>query len=288
MRATRGSPGGDQLSLELEGGLSRLPETLRPMVPRPIEQPFDSAEHLFEPAWGGRRALAFLEPAVATDAAGRWATADGRPSVRLVDARGRDLLSRLPELQELSFRLDARSAILDGEIVVVGHGGRADGPGLRQRLAHGGDGPVAFLVFDLPYLDGRPLLAQPLRRRRELLARTLRPGPEVVTVPAVEGEGIALYAAVVAQGLGGVLARVASSPYLPGVRSVLWRSVRAGVAPVVSAAVAAGDDAATATGTGPTVGGEPEVPARGSSGTAPAAPLLAVIRRLPLDETGEG
>ena len=39
----------DQLSLRLEAdGLPDLPD-LRPMLPRPLPEPFDSDEHLFEP-----------------------------------------------------------------------------------------------------------------------------------------------------------------------------------------------------------------------------------------------
>ena len=47
----------DQLSLRLEA--DRLPDLpdLRPMLPRPLPAPFDSDEHLFEPWWGGERAL---------------------------------------------------------------------------------------------------------------------------------------------------------------------------------------------------------------------------------------
>ena len=87
--------------------------------------------------------------------------------------------------------------------------------------------PVAFLAFDLLHLDGRSLLSQPLVRRREALRRVLRPGDEVVAVPAIATEGIALFEAVVAQGVAGILARQRQSPYLPGVRSRLWRFIAA-------------------------------------------------------------
>ncbi len=253
----------DQLSLDLAAGFPRLPAGLRPMLPRPAAEPFDSDRHLFEPAWGGRRALAFLEAAVEADGRGGWLTADGRGSVRLVDAVGRDVLERLPELRALPLRLESRSAVLDGELVAVDADGRCDATRLRSRLAGSGDGAVAFLVFDLLYLDGRPMLALPLTRRRELLLRAVRPGPDIVVVPAVETEGVALHAAVVAQRLAGVRARVSTSPYLPGVRSLLWRSIRADLA---------GRDNSPGAETHPA---EP---------AAPAAPILAVIRRLPLDE----
>jgi len=261
-------PPSHQLSLDLEPVRPLPPDSLRPMLPRPAPAAFDSPDHLFEPWWGGRRALAFLEPAVVETSGGVFLTSAGEPSVRLVDEDGRDVAPRLPELAGLALRIDAGSAVLDGELVVVDRGGRADEAALGRRLGGGLGAPVAFLAFDLLYLDGRPLLSWPLERRRRELARLVRAGPEIVVVPATPGEGRALHDAVTAQGLGGVLARVRRSPYLPGVRSRLWRLV---------AAASAQDAGAVET-----------VEAEESTATGPAnAPVLAVIERLPLPSDEE-
>ena len=85
--------------------------------------------------------------------------------------------------------------------------------------------PLSYLAFDLLHLDGRSLLNLALDKRRTLLRGVLRPGDEVVAVPPIASEGRALFEAVTAQGLHGIRARQRSSPYLPGVRSRLWRSV---------------------------------------------------------------
>ena len=120
----------DQLSLRLEPDvpvLPNLPATLRPMLPRPIAEPFDSDAHLFEPSWGGLRALALHR-------AGR-----GRRRRRR-DVRRRRRAGRcqpLPELAGLAVRVDARSAVLDGELVVVGANGLADADELARRLGGG-------------------------------------------------------------------------------------------------------------------------------------------------------
>ena len=53
----------DQLSLRLDAALPNPPATLRPMLARSLPEPFDSPDHLFEPSWGGRRALAIVGPA---------------------------------------------------------------------------------------------------------------------------------------------------------------------------------------------------------------------------------
>ena len=250
----------DQLSLRLEpeiATLPNLPDGLRPMLPRPAAEPFDSAAHLFEPAWGGLRAIAFIGPA---DAAG-----DG--DVRIVDGSGREVGAQLPELGGMAVRLDARSAILDGELVAVDDAGRADDAELRRRISGEPGRAIAFLAFDLLHLDGRSLLTVPLHRRRELLRKVLRPGDEVVAVPAIAAEGRALHAAAAAQGIAGIMARQRTSPYLSGVTSRLWQFIP------VTPAVAVGAAGARAA---------QEVLALEEHAPTAAAPVLALISRLPL------
>ncbi len=228
-------------------------------VPRP--DAFDSSDYLFEPTWGGHRALTYVGPAELA----------GTGDVRVIDPTGRDLASRLPELAGLAVRVAARSAVLDGELVVVDGRGRADDEGLRARLNGGAGRPVALLVFDILHLDGVWLLRTPLEKRRAILRRVLRPGDEVVVVPAIAGEGRALHDAVSAQGIAGVLARRRTSPYLPGVHSRLWRSIVATPEGEVAAEAPAPDIAP---------GMEPS-----ASGTGP---VLALFRRLPFDEDATG
>jgi ATP-dependent DNA ligase len=203
----------DQLSLSLTGDFARLPRSMRPMMPRGPEAPFDSDEHVFEPSWGGRRALAFIEP-------GR----PGKPIVRLLDELGRDLAPHLPELASIAGLVAETPAILDGEVVVPDRAGRMDPEALAGRMADGqatGLAPV-YLVFDLLWAGGQPLVAQPLLKRRERLAKTVKPGPELVIVPGVVRDGRDLHAAVAQQGLAGVMGRHLRSPYLPGRHSDLW------------------------------------------------------------------
>jgi len=206
----------DQLSLSLSGDVARLPRSLRPMQPKPADAAFDSDEHIFEPRWGGRRALAFIEPAGARG-----------PRLRLLDEMGRDLAPHLPELAGIPDLVGSLPAILDGEIVIPDKGGRMDEDALVGRITDGSkaDSTPVYLVFDLLWVGGRPIIAQPLLRRREQLARLVRPSPELVVLPGVVREGMDLYFAVTQQGLRGVMARHLRSPYLPGRQSELWRSI---------------------------------------------------------------
>lgn len=244
----------DQLTLPLDATADRLPDlpALRPMLARPLPDAFDSDQHLFEPWWGGTRALIAVGPA----------DRPGSGEVRIVDAEGIDRTAALPELAGTAVRLAARSAILDGELVVVDADGRADTPALARRLDGKPGRAVAFLAFDVLHLDGVSLLGQPLVKRREALRRILRPGDEVVAVPAIATEGRALFDAIVAQGLAGMMARQRQGPYLPGIRSRLWRYI-----PVVAGSVPAADLA--------------DAPEEAASATAP---VLALLNRLPLDD----
>ena len=102
-------------------------------------------------------------------------------------------------------------------------------------------------------------------KRRELLRRILRPGDEVVAVPAIATEGRALFAAIVGQGLAGMMARQRQGPYLPGTRSRLWRLIpaQAGTVPAAELAAAPAEPAA--------------------AGTSATAPVLALLSKLPLE-----
>ena len=243
----------DQLSLLLDPDPAGWPAPILPMLAQPADGPFDDPDVLFEPWWGGERAVAYI---------GRDQAA-GPLGLRLVSADGVVLTERVPEVSDLPERLGARSAVLDGTLVAVDEAGRLDEPGLLARL-DGQPGPgLAYLVYDLLGLDGRSLVAEPLERRRARLARLLSPSPSIVPVPMIAGEGQALCAAAAGQGVGWVLARDRRSPYLAGVRSGLWRLID--VHPESGAPAARPPSA-------------PEGPL--------TSPILALIRRLPLEDHG--
>lgn len=242
----------DQLSLSLTGDVARLPRSVRPMLARPADAAFDSDEHVFEPRWGGPRVLAFIE----SDKAGQ------APRLRLIDEDGRDLTQLFPELATLPGLVGDLPAILDGELVLPDKSGRMDREAFAARIDHGGtDGVVpVYLAFDLIWAGGRPIIAQPLQRRRERLARIVHSSAELVVLPGVVRDGMDLYFAVAQQGLRGVMARHLRSPYLPGRRSELWRWIASQPGEMPLHAL-------------PDPIAEP-----------PARPILALIQRLPLED----
>lgn len=194
-----------------------LPRLL-PMLAVPAA-PFDSPQYSFELKWDGIRALAAVEQ-------GGW---------RLWGRGRADYTERYPELKILC-RLPA-GTLVDGELVAFAADGRPDLPRLLRRhsLADAwriGQARrwcrVRFVLFDLLHHAGRCLLAEPSARRREVLAEVCQrlDAAEVLFSAGVVGHGRALYAAALAQGQEGVVAKHRASTYRPGRRWAAWRKIK--------------------------------------------------------------
>jgi ATP-dependent DNA ligase len=181
--------------------------------------PFDSPEYVFEVKWDGVRALA-----------ARWTR-----GWSVWGREGADYSGRYPELEVL--RRLPTDTILDGELVRPGPSGRSEleailsrhqlsSPARIHRASH--SQPICYVVFDLLYHRGQSLLGQPLRERRAALQELIERLQEPVLLFS-EGEfgpGKAFFAALVAQGQEGMMAKHLASRYRPGRRSAAWRKIK--------------------------------------------------------------
>ena len=111
----------------------------------------------------------------------------------------------------LAASLAPRSAILDGEILVMGE----HGPDFKA-LFYSRREPC-YAAFDLLWLDGRDLRALPLWRRKKMLHTLVAPTP-VGFVDHVDDP--ALYAVVSQRDLEGIVAKRRSDPYRQDTRWV--------------------------------------------------------------------
>ena len=110
-----------------------------------------------------------------------------------------------------------------------GRKAKRPGPVLTRRIRQARHWcPARYVVFDLLYHAGRCLMREPLARRREMLADVC----ERLDIAGVRfsegmvGQGMALYAAALAQGHEGVMAKHLASAYRPGKRSAAWRKIK--------------------------------------------------------------
>ena len=196
-----------------------MPEQLKPMLARAGSLPVRDAGWAFEVKWDGVRALAYSEP--------------GR--LRLESRNGNDITASYPELRPLNRALSSHHAILDGEIVAFDEHGRPSFGRLQSRMHVSSDSaarrrskevPVAYVIFDLLWLDGHPLLALPYGERRARLAELGLEGPAWRTPEHVVGNGAAMLEASLRNGLEGVVAKKLGSLYEPGRRSPCWLKVK--------------------------------------------------------------
>lgn len=167
-----------------------------PMVPTPSDLPGDEEGWGYEPKWPGVRAMARC-----TD------------ETQLFDPAGKEITDTLPDLASLHDRVVALEAMVDGVIVAFDDGRPAPD---RLDPNSAGTTPIAYLLFDLIYLDGKDITARPFRERRQMLEELIVPSDKVQLSPLTEGNGTALLAAVAEQGLDGVVAKRLDSRYQPG------------------------------------------------------------------------
>jgi bifunctional non-homologous end joining protein LigD len=204
---SEGPPVVNTVSSTLPGAVKRpMPPTIHPMLAEAVDEPFDGAEWLFEIKWDGYRAVAFIE--------------NGK--LRLVSRNQNELTERFPELKDLPKFIQAKSAILDGEVVALDEQGRASFSLMQQRtgfrpggrrVANKADVPVLYYAFDLLYLDGYDLRRVALKERKNKLATLLVTGDSVRYSDHYEKQGKALFEMARAKGLEGILAKRRDSLY---------------------------------------------------------------------------
>ena len=195
------------------------PERYRPMLAEGGWEAFDDDGWWFEPKLDGIRCLAELS--------------SGQTTLRT--RSGRDVTDQYPEVHMVHELVDQVNAVLDAEIVAFDERGRNSFETLQQRMNLQGTRaiaraskqiPVALVVFDLLWLDGRETTGLTLEQRRELLDLVVEQDPRLQLMTHVEGDGVAFTESARALELEGVVAKRKGSPYLPGRRSPDWRKIK--------------------------------------------------------------
>lgn len=139
-----------------------------------------------------------------------------------------------PELNQIGKQLKVTSVILDTEAVGVHPQTGKLLPfqmTITRKRKHGvaqaaHDVPLVFFTYDILFLDGKPLVHLPLRKRRELLESIVQSGsvlqldPTLVTADAKEVK--AFHLKQLSLGFEGAMVKKIDSPYQPGRRDWSW------------------------------------------------------------------
>jgi bifunctional non-homologous end joining protein LigD len=201
------------------GPAEAMPDTMAPMLAMTGEAARSDPAWLFEPKLDGYRVIAFVAGA----------------SVRLRSRRGIDLTAQFPEIVSELAAFGADRLILDGEIVALAPDGRPSFNALQNRAQRRGpqdvaqaqrEAPAILMCFDLLHFAGMNLRSARYEERRRYLAQCLLPSAHVQLIHAGE-DAEKLYAAAIASGYEGVVAKRRDSIYQPGQRVGTWLKVKA-------------------------------------------------------------
>jgi bifunctional non-homologous end joining protein LigD len=188
-----------------------MPRSVHPMLATLSQDVFSDPAWIYEIKLDGQRSLLFRKGS----------------SIRLVTRNLKDRTSHYPELVDAIARATGADLIADGEIVAF-DGQRTSFSRLQGRMGNSRPSPqqvravpVHMVLFDLLWFDGYDITALPLVARKEVLRRALAFRDPLHYSEHIESDGEPAYRAACEQGLEGVVAKRAQSPYTHG-RSRDW------------------------------------------------------------------
>lgn len=195
-----------------------MSDPIEPMLAQSVDKPPESENYIYEVKWDGIRALVALDEG----------------EVRIHSRNQLDITAKFPELLIPDQAFRATSALFDAEIVCLDDEGKPLFKNVIHRLQQNSKGaiergrtkyPAVCYVFDCLYLDGRPVVNEPLVRRRTWMEDAIkRDTPYRVSETVAEGAG--LFRAAVKMGLEGIMAKKRNSTYRPGTRSTEWLKIK--------------------------------------------------------------
>lgn len=188
------------------------------MLAQSADVPPVAGDYLYEVKWDGVRALIALNEG----------------DVRIRSRNQRDITDRFPELLVPDQAFRASSALFDAEIVCLDEKGRPVFRDVIRRIQQTGKGaierarsrhPAVCYIFDCLYLDGRPIVHEPLFRRRAWMEDAVKHGTAYRVSEAVV-DGAELFRAAADMGLEGIMAKERNSTYQPGIRTDRWLKIK--------------------------------------------------------------
>src|ERR1700742_2049475 len=172
----------------------------------------------------------FIEPALATSiektpSGSRWIHEikfDGyriqlhiaNEGVHVFTRRGNDWTKRFKRVADAAFLINAKSAIIDGEVVVPAADGTTDFSVLQNNL-RGKSDKIVLIAFDLLYLNGYDLRKLPLMERKALLKKLIAK-TTIQFSDSFEVDGPEMFKHACGIGLEGVVSKVRDSRYNSG------------------------------------------------------------------------
>lgn len=195
---------------EAQAGRAPTPAFVPPQLCETANDPPQGEDWLFEMKYDGYR----LELAA------------GAEGAKVYTRTGLDWTTRFPGLARAVFELPCKSALVDGEAVVLDARGLSDFAALVAALEARDHAPIEFCAFDLLVLDGQDLRDRPLRNRKEKLRKLLAQQSGALRYAEdIRGDGAAVFAQATKAGAEGIVAKRQDARYRSG-RFADWRKIK--------------------------------------------------------------
>lgn len=197
-----------------ESNIDPMPNRVEPCVATLVAVPPRGPEWAFEVKWDGYRVAVHIEPG----------------SVRVITRGGYDWTKKFALIAAEASGLPVKTAILDGEAVVLDPDGRSDFGMLQRALgrrpALHEQNEIILFAFDLLYLDGRDLRRLSQRERRRLLEPIVAGREGAIRLSEeVDADGADFFRVACAHGLEGIIAKHRGSSYRAG-RRPEWLKIK--------------------------------------------------------------
>jgi bifunctional non-homologous end joining protein LigD len=149
-------------------------------------------------------------------------------TVQLLTRTALDWTSRLRPIAEAVGTLPIRSALFDGEVVVLDNNGISSFAKLQATFQEGERHPLTYFVFDLLHLDGQNLRNLPLVKRKEILQQVVSGISSEGSIRMSEhlsGDGRIIFDEACSLGAEGIVSKLAEGKYISG-RSNNWLKLK--------------------------------------------------------------
>jgi bifunctional non-homologous end joining protein LigD len=143
-------------------------------------------------------------------------------AIRIFTRRGHDWTNRFKKIAHDAWRLNVKSAIIDGEVIVPAANDVSDFAVLQREL-RGNSDKLTLYAIDLLYLNGYDLRGAPLVERKALLQSLLKDSG-ILFSESFETDGATIFKSACKMGLEGIVSKRRDSRYQSG-RTNNWVKV---------------------------------------------------------------
>lgn len=146
--------------------------------------------------------------------------------VQLRTRSGLDWTHRMRGIADAVRTIAARSAILDGEVVVLDEDGNSSFAKLQASFEHGEKHTLTYFIFDLLHLDGANTRNLPLLERKQFIAEIIPEQTDILRINEhVGGSGEAVFHRACELHAEGIIAKQSDAKYTSG-RTKGWLKLK--------------------------------------------------------------